>query len=255
MATRSGDVDPTIPLYLQQHCGLSAADVDKLLNKQSGFQGLCGLTDLRGITTAGTPEAQMALQVKRCSAQQSLYSSQAQPLKSGICTISISCVAPSRSCTHSQSRRARCQCQQTALNCNVSQEWCWMSRLSEGGQPHAQVFVHRLRKYLGSYLLQLADLDDVAIIFSGGIGENSPLVRSMALQGLEVRAVRAPMGCMVRAKLPIMYLKRLIPSHTAVGTLSRGALFEWSGTFPPLTDVCVFPCVTAMGYCHRRGEE
>ena len=63
MATRSGDVDPTIPLYLQQNCGLSAADVDKLLNKQSGFQGLCGLTDLRAITTAGTPQAQLALDV------------------------------------------------------------------------------------------------------------------------------------------------------------------------------------------------
>jgi acetate kinase len=64
MATRSGDIDPTVPLYLQQHCGLSAADVDKLLNKQSGFQGLCGMTDLRAITSAGTPEAQMALDVR-----------------------------------------------------------------------------------------------------------------------------------------------------------------------------------------------
>ena len=63
MATRSGDVDPTIPLYLQQNCGLSAADVDKLLNKQSGFKGLCDLTDLRAITTAGTPEAKLALDV------------------------------------------------------------------------------------------------------------------------------------------------------------------------------------------------
>ena len=63
MATRSGDVDPTIPLYFQQHCGLSPADVDKLLNKQSGFKGLCDLTDLRAITTAGTPEAQLALEV------------------------------------------------------------------------------------------------------------------------------------------------------------------------------------------------
>ncbi len=63
MATRSGDVDPTIPLYLQQNCGLSAADVDKMLNKQSGFKGLCDLTDLRAITTAGTPQAQLALDV------------------------------------------------------------------------------------------------------------------------------------------------------------------------------------------------
>jgi len=49
------------------------------------------------------------------------------------------------------------------------------------------VFVHRLRKYLGAYLLQLADLDDVVIVFSGGIGENSSLIRKMALQNLDVR--------------------------------------------------------------------
>ena len=46
--------------------------------------------------------------------------------------------------------------------------------------------MHRLRKYLGAYLLQLVDLEDIAIVFSGGIGENSPLVRSLALQKLKV---------------------------------------------------------------------
>ena len=55
--------------------------------------------------------------------------------------------------------------------------------------------MHRLRKYLGAYLLQLADLTDVAIIFSGGIGENSPLVRGTALQGLEVRTDGTPTDC------------------------------------------------------------
>ena len=77
MATRSGDVDPTIPLYLQQNCGLSAADVDKMLNKQSGFKGLCDLTDLRAITTAGTPQAQLALDVslRAISLSQTLISS------------------------------------------------------------------------------------------------------------------------------------------------------------------------------------
>ena len=55
-------------------------------------------------------------------------------------------------------------------------------------EVRVQVFVHRLRKYLGAYLLQLADLDDVAIVFSGGIGENSSLIRSMALENLDVRS-------------------------------------------------------------------
>ena len=52
-----------------------------------------------------------------------------------------------------------------------------------------QVFVHRLRKYLGSYLIQLADCEDVCIVFSAGIGENSALIRSMACQHLQVRAL------------------------------------------------------------------
>ena len=56
------------------------------------------------------------------------------------------------------------------------------------GTTCAQVFAHRLRKYLGAYLLQLADLDDVVIVFSGGIGENSSLIRRMALQNLDVRS-------------------------------------------------------------------
>ena len=79
MATRSGDIDPTVPLYLQQHCGLSAADVDKLLNKQSGFQGLCGMTDLRAITTAGTPEAQTALDVHLTALLSPCYALQTVP--------------------------------------------------------------------------------------------------------------------------------------------------------------------------------
>lgn len=53
------------------------------------------------------------------------------------------------------------------------------------------MFVHRLRKYLGAYLLQLADCRDVCIVFSGGIGENSAIIRSKTLQGLEVRRGRA----------------------------------------------------------------
>ena len=55
--------------------------------------------------------------------------------------------------------------------------------------------MHRLRKYLGAYLLQLADLDDVVIVFSGGIGENSSLIRRMALQSLDVRSGMPPAAC------------------------------------------------------------
>lgn len=48
-----------------------------------------------------------------------------------------------------------------------------------------QVFVHRIRKYIGSYLVQLKGKVD-AIVMSAGVGENSPPVRSLLLQDLEV---------------------------------------------------------------------
>ncbi|KDD75494.1 acetate kinase [Helicosporidium sp. ATCC 50920] len=45
------------------------------------------------------------------------------------------------------------------------------------------VYVHRLRKYLGAYVLQLDGKLD-AIVFSAGIGENSAVVRELACKNL-----------------------------------------------------------------------
>ncbi len=45
------------------------------------------------------------------------------------------------------------------------------------------VYVHRLRGYIGSYYAQLGHVD--AIVFTAGVGENNPLVRARALAGLE----------------------------------------------------------------------
>ena len=42
---------------------------------------------------------------------------------------------------------------------------------------------HRIRRYLGAFLVQAAPCDGV--VFSGGIGENSPEIRRKALDGLE----------------------------------------------------------------------
>ncbi len=44
-------------------------------------------------------------------------------------------------------------------------------------------FAHRIRRYLGAFLVQVAPCDGV--VFSGGIGENSHEVRSLVLSGLE----------------------------------------------------------------------
>lgn len=45
------------------------------------------------------------------------------------------------------------------------------------------VYVHRIRHYLGAYLLELGGADTV--VFTGGVGENEPRIRSAVLAGLE----------------------------------------------------------------------
>lgn len=110
MGTRTGDIDPAVFVHLHRSAGMSVEDIDTLLNKRSGMQGLCGMSDFRDITLAirnGDETAELAM----------------------------------------------------------------------------QVYVHRLRKYLGSYAFALGGLDVIA--FTAGIGENVPEVRERALAGLE----------------------------------------------------------------------
>jgi acetate kinase len=45
-----------------------------------------------------------------------------------------------------------------------------------------EVYLHRIRSYVGSYYAQLGHLD--AIVFTAGVGENNPLVRERSLEGL-----------------------------------------------------------------------
>jgi acetate kinase len=46
-----------------------------------------------------------------------------------------------------------------------------------------EIFCYRIKKYIGSYSAVLGRLD--AVVFTGGIGENSVLVRSMVCSGLD----------------------------------------------------------------------
>jgi acetate kinase len=45
------------------------------------------------------------------------------------------------------------------------------------------IFCYRIRKYIGAFLAAMGGAD--AIVFTGGIGENSPLVRANICEGLE----------------------------------------------------------------------
>ncbi|MBR1600884.1 MAG: acetate kinase [Alphaproteobacteria bacterium] len=49
MGTRSGDIDPYIPLYIMKKDGLTVDQVNDLLNKQSGMLALCGYSDNRDV--------------------------------------------------------------------------------------------------------------------------------------------------------------------------------------------------------------
>lgn len=45
------------------------------------------------------------------------------------------------------------------------------------------VYAYRIRKYIGAYAAAMGGLD--AVVFTAGVGENSPVVREASLQGLE----------------------------------------------------------------------
>ncbi|MBN1325477.1 acetate/propionate family kinase [Candidatus Falkowbacteria bacterium] len=49
MSTRSGSIDPAIPLYMVNKLKMSGEEVDALLNKRSGLFGLSGSMDMREI--------------------------------------------------------------------------------------------------------------------------------------------------------------------------------------------------------------
>ena len=64
MGTRSGDIDPSIPVYLEKKLGLSAQEVDDLMNKKSGLLGVSGVSsdgrDIEAAVDAGNERAILA---------------------------------------------------------------------------------------------------------------------------------------------------------------------------------------------------
>ena len=110
MGTRSGDVDPGLHTFLHNELGMTIAEIDTLLNKQSGLRGMAGVNDFRELEqrrVAGDEAAQLAF----------------------------------------------------------------------------EVYVHRLKHYVGAYLALLGGLD--VLSFTAGVGENVPAVRAAVADGLE----------------------------------------------------------------------
>ncbi len=111
MGTRSGDFDPAIVFYLMNKTDLTAAEIEKALNKKSGVLGISGkYTDRRDIQKAaaeGDKRSELAIDME----------------------------------------------------------------------------VYRLKKYIGSYAAALGRVD--ALVFTAGVGEMAPLIRTKVLEGLD----------------------------------------------------------------------
>ena len=122
MGSRSGDLDPAIIDFIGSKEGLTAHDVESLLNKQSGLLGISGLTsDMRELLDEAS---------------------------------------------ENNDRRARLA---------------------------IEIFCYRARKYIGAYLAAMGGAE--AVVFTGGIGENSAEIRAkicgnLGWMGLEVDSDR-----------------------------------------------------------------
>ena len=115
MATRSGNVDPGLVLWLQDRGGLSRAEVYEGLEHGSGLRGLAGSDDMRAVladAAAGIPVARLAL----------------------------------------------------------------------------DVYLHRLRAGIASMAAAMRGLD--ALVFTGGVGEHAPAIRTGAIDGLSFLGLR-----------------------------------------------------------------
>lgn len=116
MGTRSGDIDPAIPLVLQKKYGYSAQEMDDILNKKSGLLGVSGVS--------------------------------------------------------SDSRDVE----------NAAKEGNHRADLAE------KIFVDRVVETVGGYNALMGGAD--AIVFAGGIGENSIATRKNILDGLKTLGIR-----------------------------------------------------------------
>ncbi|MFA9380153.1 MAG: acetate/propionate family kinase [Acetanaerobacterium sp.] len=69
MGTRSGSLDPSVVTYIAEKENLSGKQLSELLNKQSGYLGISGVTsddrDMRAAAASGNKRAQLALTMVR----------------------------------------------------------------------------------------------------------------------------------------------------------------------------------------------
>jgi len=116
MGTRSGDLDPSLILYIMGKEGLSLHEANTLLNKHSGLIGISGeSSDMREIIAAVKDERKRAIYA-------------------------------------------------------------------------FDIFCYRIKKYIGAYSAAMGGLD--ALVFTGGIGENSVEVREKVCENMEFLGIK-----------------------------------------------------------------
>lgn len=49
------------------------------------------------------------------------------------------------------------------------------------------LYCHRIQKYIGAYMAEMGGAD--CIVFTGGVGENNPIIRTLSLQGLDFMGI------------------------------------------------------------------
>lgn len=74
----------------------------------------------------------------------------------------------------------------------ISSDMREILKAAEAGESRALValktYCYRVRKYIGAYVAAMGGLD--AVIFTGGVGQGSAMVRALALQGLDCMGIR-----------------------------------------------------------------
>ncbi len=129
MGTRCGAIDPAIVTFLMEKENMSAAEVNAVLNKKSGFLGVSGISsDCRDVFKA---------------------------IEEG----------------------------------------------NERAKSTIDALCYQIKKYIGSYAAAMGGVD--AIVFTAGIGENTPEIRAGALEGLEFLGVELDLDVNANVPRPI----------------------------------------------------
>ncbi len=73
----------------------------------------------------------------------------------------------------------------------ISNDMREVLKAADDGKPRALIalkaYCYRVRKYLGAYVAAMGGLD--AVVFTGGVGQGSAMVRALALQGLNCMGI------------------------------------------------------------------